>query len=138
MADFIQLTFIIMRKLLLFIVILLFLQGASSSAARINPEKKYQDYWCKKHCGISEYKVKTGQRVDCLTTSHAIEFDFANKVYEGIGQAMFYSSMTGKKPGIVLIIENYQKDKKYLDILKNTAQCFGFDYWTISPKNLNR
>ncbi len=40
---------------------------------------------------------------DCLTETHAIEFNFSNKWAESIGQSMFYALQTGKRAGIVLI-----------------------------------
>lgn len=58
-------------------------------------------------------------RCGCLTTTHAIEFDFADKWYEAVGQSLYYSYMSGEKPGIVLILEN-PTDAKYLTRLKNT------------------
>ena len=60
-------------------------------------ESSYQHAWCKKHCGIEEYENSDLTRVDCLTKTHAVEFDFANKWAESIGQALHYQYMTGKK-----------------------------------------
>ena len=42
-------------------------------------EASYQHAWCSAHNGIEEYQNKDFTRVDCLTDTHAIEFDFANK-----------------------------------------------------------
>ena len=108
----------IIIKLLYFPLLFLLLTNLPVYSERIHPEKVYQNYWCQKVCGISEYRLPQGQRVDCLTKSHAIEFDFANKVYEGIGQAIYYSVATGLKPGIVLIVENDKKDEKFLYFYK--------------------
>lgn len=105
-------------------------------SAHIYQEKIYQNYWCQNVCGIIEYRLPQGQRVDCLTKTHAIEFDFANKVYEGIGQAMYYSVATGLKPGVVLIIENVEKDQKYLEILKVVSKYKGIDFWIIKPEDI--
>lgn len=73
-------------------------------------EASYQHAWCSAHGGVEEYVLSDRTRVDCLTDTHAIEFDFADKKYEAVGQSLHYAVMTGKKPGIVLIL-----DKKYLD-----------------------
>ena len=51
-------------------------------------------------------------RCDCITDTHAIEFDFGNKWAEAIGQALHYGFQTEKRPGIVLILES-PKDRKY-------------------------
>lgn len=42
-------------------------------------------------------------RVDCLTEDRAIEYDFCHKWAEAAGQARYYSAVTGKPPGIILI-----------------------------------
>ena len=40
-------------------------------------ESSYQHAWCSSHNGIEEFENKDYTRVDCLTNSHAVEFDFA-------------------------------------------------------------
>ena len=76
-------------------------------------ESSYQHAWCSAHKGIEEYENKDKTRVDCLTEYHAVEFDFANKWAESIGQALYYSKMTGKKPAVVLILSSLT-DYKYV------------------------
>ena len=39
-----------------------------------------------------------------MTKDYAIEFDFAKKWAEAIGQSLYYSKLTGKSPAIVLIL----------------------------------
>ncbi len=125
------------KNIIFVYIILIVLTNNCAHAAHIYPEKVYQNYWCQKVCGVVEYRLPQGQRVDCLTKTHAIEFDFANKVYEGIGQAIYYSVATGLKPGIVLIIEE-EKDKKYLEILKMVSKNKSIDYWIITSSELQR
>ena len=52
-------------------------------------------------------------RVDCLTKDYAIEFDFANKWAESVGQSLYYAHMTKKKPAVVLIMSKLT-DMKYV------------------------
>ena len=52
-------------------------------------------------------------RVDCLAKDYAIEFDFAKKWAEAVGQSLYYSKMTGKKPAIALILTSLT-DYRYL------------------------
>jgi len=59
-------------------------------------ERDYQDEWC---TGKKEAVLEDRTRVDCLTDTHAIEIEFANKWKEAIGQSLHYSLMTGKKTG---------------------------------------
>ena len=99
-------------------------------------EASYQQAWCYAHNGIIEYENSDLTRVDCLTKTHAVEFDFANKWAESIGQALYYASSTGKEAGIVLIIENPEKDLKYLKRLKNVTEKYNIKVWTITPEDV--
>lgn len=105
--------------------------------AHIYLEKEYQNHWCKCNNGQTEYRLSDLTRIDCLTKDYAIEFDFANKWAESIGQSLYYALMTGKKAGVVLIIENGAKDTKYLNRLKCVAQKYNIKVWAITPEQLS-
>ena len=77
-------------------------------------------------------------RVDCVTKTHAIEFDFAPKWAESIEQALYYGRVLHKTPGIVLIIENAEKDQKYINRVKAVAEIYGITLWVIYPENLSK
>ena len=96
-------------------------------------EKDYQKVWCDAHCGTTEVILSDRARVDCVTATHAIEFDFAPKWAESIGQALYYGYALNKKPGIVLIIENKEKDQKYINRVKAVAEIYGITLWTMTP-----
>lgn len=100
--------------------------------ARRFSEKYYQDRWCSTHKGVQEYRLQDGARVDCLTDTHAIEFDFAKKWAESIGQSLFYAEMTGKYPGVVLIMEQ-PGDDKFKIRLQRVSDRYGITIWTIGP-----
>lgn len=70
------------------------------------------------HNGIEEFENKDYTRVDCLTDKYAVEFDFANKWAESIGQALHYQRMTGKKAKVVLILEDPKKEMVYYHRVK--------------------
>ena len=99
-------------------------------------EKDYQSYWCKANNGIMEYRLNDGARVDCLLPDMAVEFDFAFKWAECIGQAMYYGKKTNRTPACVLIMENEKKDKKYLNRLQYATDK-NFVIKTITPNELN-
>lgn len=117
-----------MKKFLLTILILS--MPANVQAARVLNEASYQELWCKERNGISEYILEDKTRVDCLTEDYAVEFDFANKWAESIGQALHYGMMTSKKPAIVLIIEK-PKDFIYYDRIKSLCDKYGISLWYI-------
>lgn len=97
-------------------------------AAHKHSEAYYQNEWCSNIGGVQEYENKDYTRVDCLTDTHAIEFDFAKKWAESIGQSLHYSRMTGKKAGIVLIIED-EKDYRYYERMQPLCEELGIDLW---------
>ena len=98
------------------------------------PEKWYQEQWCKRNGGQIEVVLPDKTRCDCVTGSHAIEFDFGKKWAESIGQALYYSIQTGKRAGVVLILEK-KSDYKYWIRLNTVIEHFGVpvDTWKIGP-----
>lgn len=81
-------------------------------------EKDYVNMYC---TGIKEYVLEDRTRVDCLTDEYAIEFDYAKKWAESIGQSLYYSKKTGKKPAVA-IITNGENDLKYIQRIKETDE----------------
>lgn len=90
-------------------------------------EASYQDAWCSIHGGVTEYENADHTRVDCLTKTHAVEFDFANKWAESIGQALHYRLMTGKKPKVVLILDNPKTQMIYYKRVQRLGKKYKFD-----------
>ena len=118
-----------MKKLLTALTIVLFIQCAAI-AKRDYPERYYQNKWCNKYFGVQEYELSDKTRVDCLTTNYAVEFDFAQKWAESIGQSLHYAEMTGKNPAIVLIIEK-PLDFIYYYRIKRLCNKHGIKLWYI-------
>jgi hypothetical protein len=87
-------------------------------------EREYQEAWAEKNNAEMEVVLEDGARVDCVTEEYAIEFDFAKKWAESIGQALYYAIKTDKKPAIVLIMENPEKDEVYYNRLKDVAEKY--------------
>lgn len=99
-------------------------------------EKEYQKVWCERFCGAQEVILPDKARVDCVTFEYAVEFDFAKKWAESIGQALYYSIILNKKPAVVLIIENDQRDLKYLNRLNKVANLYGITVFTMTQKDI--
>jgi hypothetical protein len=93
------------------------------------PEKHYQKETCN---GIMEYRLDDGSRVDCLTEEYAIEYDFANKWAEAVGQSLYYAEKTGKKPAIILILKD-EKQKKHLPKVEVLCKKYGIELGVIHP-----
>jgi len=89
--------------------------------------------WCAENNGRVEVRLADGSRYDCTTATHAIEFDFGPKWSQGLGQALNYSYQTGKRAGIVLIVER-EKGRNYFKSLESVIKHFDLpiDIWLIS------
>ena len=114
------------------IFVLIFLVPSLLFAKREHPEKWYQEKWCEANKGQVEVVLPDGTRCDCVTDTHAIEFDFGDGWAEAIGQSAYYSLQTKKKPGVVLILET-AKDRKYWIRLNTTIEHFylPIDTWSV-------
>ena len=107
----------------LFLLIILFI--LSFSAYAIEKEEFYSNKFCEELSGQSQFKLKDLSRVDCLTETHAFEVDWADgmKVYEAIGQSLYYASQTDKKPGILLLIRK-DNSKKHIRKVQEVISAF--------------
>ena len=94
------------------------------------------EQWCLAHDGEIEVVLPDNTRCDCLTPTHAVEVDFGEKWYEALGQSLYYGLQTGKKPGIVLIIEE-STDLKYWLRLNSTILHYELpiDTWQIGMED---
>lgn len=92
-------------------------------------EFSYQHAYCAMHNGIEEYELPDKTRVDCLTDIYAIEFDFANKKYEVVGQSLHYAIMTNKIPKIVLILDDKYKQQQliYYERIKRIGDVYNIE-----------
>ena len=78
--------------------------------------------------GQADYTLQDKSRVDCLTETHAFEVDWADgmKVYEAIGQSLYYASQTDKKPGILLLIRK-DNSEKHIRKIQEVIRYFDLD-----------
>jgi len=118
-----------MKKIIIFFLLIM-----PVSAKHDFNERHYQNIWCKEHNGISEYVLPDKTRVDCLTKDYAVEFDFASKWAESIGQSLYYAKMTNKKPMAVLIFEQ-NKDEVYYKRAETLANDYNITLDKIESKN---
>lgn len=124
-----------MRKITKFLILcILCFSITSVQAKRLYHEVVYQIKWCEAKGGIIEYELSDKARVDCLTNDLAVEFDFANKWAECIGQAIYYGKMTNRQAACVLIMERGEKDLRYLKRLRGAAYRKGVNLKTFTLK----
>ena len=122
-----------MQRILQIILIVTFL-SVSVQAKRLNPESYYQNLWCNEQKGQVEYELEDLTRVDCLLEDKAVEFDFANKWAECIGQSLYYGIKTNRTPVCALIMEK-ESDIRYLKRIEEVSKQTGIEIIKIVPKN---
>jgi len=79
---------VIVRIVPIFIIIFIF--PSLLFAKREHPEKWYQAKWCEEQKGKVEVVLPDGTRCDCVTDTHAIEFDFGSNWAEVLIMSIFY------------------------------------------------
>ena len=97
----------------------------SFSVQAIENEDHYNRLFCEEMQGEAEYTLEDLSRVDCLTDTHAFEADWADglKVYEAIGQALYYATETGRLPGILLLIR-YDAYEKHIRKVERVIEMY--------------
>lgn len=93
-------------------------------------EAYYVKNWCTDDFGRREFLLWDKSRCDCLTKDYAIEFDFANKWAESIGQSLYYAKLTKRQPGVVLILTKWS-DIVYLKRLESLLETTGIKVFVI-------
>lgn len=116
----------------LIVVLLCFSFVANAEAGtHLNKEAKYVDHYC---TGKIEYRNSDNTRTDCLADDQSQEYDFANKWYECLTQAMHYGRLNMNSATCVLIVEK-QSDLKYVDranaLVKDS--CLQVKVITVGP-----
>jgi len=67
-----------------------------------------------KYSAETEVRQWDGTRVDMVTDEYAIEVDWPRKWAEAIGQSLYYAEVTGKKPGIILLVKDMDSERRYV------------------------
>lgn len=85
-----------------------------------NPKKEAD--FINNYCdGFQEFVLPDKTRVDCLWNGYAIEFDFAPKWAESVGQSLYYAKVTGMKPAVAIIMRS-ESDERYIKRIQYTDE----------------
>jgi hypothetical protein len=102
------------------------------------PESAWRDALAAKLNAQHEVRVEGG-RVDVLSDTEAIEIDWPHKWHEGLGQALHYADLTGKKPVLALISHSVgpdtmqAKSRERLDLVEGTCNKHGVQLLVLFP-----
>ena len=104
-----------------------------SGFIRPQPERIYQERWCKAMGGSMEVVLDDGARVDCVTKDYAVEVDFAPKWAESIGQSLYYALALSKQPAVLLIVDK-DKDYRFTGRLRRVARKYHIKVYTVEAQ----
>ena len=95
-------------------------------------EADYAERWCAARGGKVEQVQADRTRVDCLLPGFAVEVEYAHKWAEAMGQALHYGRMTGRMPGVLLILKK-PDDARFVRRLYADAEHWGLPLfvWTV-------
>lgn len=103
-----------MKTLILSIILIL---SSNSTLLAKKTERYYQKLDCSAKNGVIEYILPNKRRIDCVTKNKAIEYDKQKKMFECLGQAVYYGHKLRKRSSCGLIVKN--KNSKEYQILKS-------------------
>lgn len=121
-------------KISIFIICSILPLIVSCTETKNYPEKHFQDEWCQEHGGTTKNILEDGTKPDCITETHAVEFEFAgHKWYESGFQSLHYAMLSGKRAGVVMILKK-SEDEKYWQRLNTLIDFYGMpiDTWRIN------
>jgi hypothetical protein len=108
----------------LFLVLFLFslnvFSGEKEEVLRISQKQEFRAMFGEDI--VVEYVNSDRTRVDILTNEYAFEADWAYKWAEAIGQSIFYAAFNDKKPGIILLVRDVEKEQRYIDRCKKAIE----------------
>jgi hypothetical protein len=81
-------------------------------------------------CNGMKLEVRLGDhgRADCVSDTHAIEVEWADKFKEGIGQALTYATSTDLIPGLILICRRSEGSCLSASLIaRETFSAFGIE-----------
>ena len=85
-------------------------------------ESDFQRAWClNQPGGEMEVWLSPESRADCITATHAVEFDWARKWRDCLEQAGRYGDESGKD-SMCILIKKKESDQKYIDRAKQKIE----------------
>jgi hypothetical protein len=121
-----------MKKICAIYLMITAIIPAITFATSYVPEKHYRERWCSDHGGQVDVLLSDQSHCECLTETHAVEFEFAPQWAGVLGKALGGAVQTGRKAGVVLILRS-KEDLKYWLLLNSTIKELNLpiDTWMI-------
>lgn len=76
-----------------------------------------------------EVALSDGSRADLVNERYAIEVEWSIKWKESIGQCELYSILTGKEPGVILLVKDPAKEAKHIERCRRVCDKLQIRLW---------
>lgn len=113
----------------IFLLLLTLIPGVALSGKR--SFNYYKQRWCHKLSGRTDI-LHHDVVLECATNDYIFIFEYSYRWKNAIGKALYYSLETGKRSGIVLILEK-KREQFYYKQMKNLISYFSLpiDFFQI-------
>lgn len=79
-----------------------------------------------------EVRLPDGTRCDLVNAEYAIEVEYPKKWAESIGQSLYYGIELKKKPAVLFLVEDRERELKYLKRARAVAEKHGITVYEES------
>jgi hypothetical protein len=115
-----------------YMIFLMLIAPVSCFATSYQPSGEYQTKWCTENGGTVNYVHEDDtSKVACIKGRYIVDVDHVGNWKEALGQALYFSAITGRKPGVALIVPNSTEDANNFKNLKLVAGKFNIKVWEI-------
>ena len=114
-----------------FVILIPSLLLLSASPTLAESEREAYLRLAPKYNASHDVHLSDGSFADLVSDEYAFEVDWAPKWQQSIGQAALYALLTGKKPAIILLVSDAEKEKRYIDRCRKVCESVWSFY---SPK----
>ena len=77
--------------------------------------------------GERDHRLWDMSRVDLMTDTHVYEVRLARKWAEAIGQTLYHAQLARKKPGICLLVDGSEADRRFAYRCQTVCAAAGID-----------
>lgn len=100
---------------------------SSALASDTLDERSAVQQIAEKYEGAVEVRLWDNTRCDLLSATHAYEVDWAYNYAEGVGQAVYYGTLTDRKPGLILLVRDIQQEQRFIYRAQIACKAAGVD-----------
>jgi len=76
-----------------------------------------------------EVVLSDGSRADLISDRYAIEVEWSAKWKESIGQCELYAILTGKDPGVILLVKDPASEEKHIERCRKVCDHLKIKLW---------